>query len=141
MIYIGSDHRGFELCNYIEKFFQDSNIPYYRINEATEPCDYPDIAHNLVDRMGKDDVGILICFSANGMAMTANKYKNIRAAICWNRSVAQLARAHNDANVLCLPAGCLTFQSTLEILNAFLNAQFEGGRHKTRVDKIYNLHE
>lgn len=137
MIAIGSDHRGYEACNIVENYLKDSNIKYTRVNEATEMCDYPDVARQVVrSMMDGNSKGILICYTANGMAMTANKISNVRAAVCWNVTTAEFARRHNDANILCLPAGYLDNDTIIPILQTFLNTEFEGGRHKTRVDKI-----
>lgn len=98
--------------------------------------DYPDYAHALALVMKPGDCGILLCGSANGVAITANKHQHIRAAIAWNAEIASLARQHNDANVLCLPARFLQVEEAKEIVNHFMNGVFEGGRHAQRVEKI-----
>ena len=103
-----------------------------------DSCDYPDYAHpTAIAVENKDcDLGILICGSANGVAMTANKHQEIRAAIAWNRELAELARHHNDANIICIPARYVSIEVAKEIVFAFLNTDFDGGRHIKRVDKI-----
>jgi ribose 5-phosphate isomerase B len=105
---------------------------------SADSTDYPDYAHAVASAVEKKefDLGILICGSANGVAMTANKHQGIRAAICWNEELASLARQHNDANVLCLPARFIEMSLAEIIVDRFLNSSFEGGRHGRRVDKI-----
>ena len=100
--------------------------------------DYPDFAHPVATAVeaGEAELGILLCGSANGVSMTANKHKGIRAAICWEPEIAKLARQHNNANILCLPARFITQQQGLEILQTFMITAFEGGRHQNRVSKI-----
>jgi len=100
--------------------------------------DYPDFAHPVASQVesGGAAFGLLICGSANGVAGTANKHAGVRAAICWNEELAQLARGHNDANVLCIPARFVTQELALGMLRAFMTAAFEGGRHQNRVNKI-----
>ena len=105
---------------------------------SEDSTDYPDFAHpvaNAVEK-GEASLGILVCGSGNGVCMTANKHDGIRAAICWNEELATLARTHNNANVLCLPSKHISEALALKILDAFLNATFEGGRHARRVEKI-----
>jgi ribose 5-phosphate isomerase B len=105
---------------------------------SAESVDYPDFAHPVARMVesGKADFGILICGSANGVAMTANKHENIRAAIAWKKEIAELARQHNDANILCLPARYITLEEAKEMVDAFIETPFEGGRHQRRVEKI-----
>lgn len=105
---------------------------------STESVDYPDFVHPLAQYIvaGRADLGILVCGSGNGVCMTANKYQDIRAALCWLPELGALARQHNNANVLCLPARFISEETSFEIVDSFLNAQFEGGRHQNRVDKI-----
>jgi ribose 5-phosphate isomerase B len=100
--------------------------------------DYPDFAHPVAKQVetGKADLGILICGSANGVAMAANKHEKIRAAIAWKKELAELARSHNDANIICLPARYISVVEAKEIVDAFLDTPFEGGRHQRRVEKI-----
>lgn len=104
--------------------------------DSADAVDYPDVVHPLCRWLSGDRRGILLCGSGNGVAMTANKYSHIRAAVCWSGELARLARAHNNANVLCLPARFITTNQALEMLHLFLTTAFEGGRHQRRVDKI-----
>jgi ribose 5-phosphate isomerase B len=143
MIYIGSDHRGVELktqiCNYLDSSLL---MKYEDIGAFTEEsCDYPDIAHKMMLKLHtrQGDIGILICHTSNGMAMTANKYLGVRAAVCWNPEVATLVRQHNDANVLCIPAGFVTNDEAKLILHKFIVTAFDGGRHLRRVENINNI--
>lgn len=101
-------------------------------------ADYPDFAHPVASAVesGEFDLGILVCGSANGVAITANKHQGIRAAICWTVELAELARKHNDANIVCIPARFISIDEANKIVAAFLNTDFEGGRHATRVGKI-----
>ena len=100
--------------------------------------DYPDFVHPVAKDVNdsKADFGILICGSANGVAMTANKYPNVRAAVCWINEIAELARQHNNANIICIPARYTAIPQVLKMIDTFLNTEFEGGRHQKRVDKI-----
>jgi ribose 5-phosphate isomerase B len=136
---IGGDHAGFEykaeLISYLtEKGFEVKDFGPY----SAESCDYPDFAHPLAIEveLGNFDFGILICGSANGVAMTANKHQQIRAAIVWKKELAELARQHNNANIICLPARFISLEEAKEFALTFLNTAFEGGRHQRRVDKI-----
>jgi ribose 5-phosphate isomerase B len=136
---IGADHAGYQLKAKLLHFLQEQG---YDVKDhgtfSADSVDYPDFAHPVaagVDR-GEYRLGILICGSANGVCMTANKYQLVRAAICWNEELAALARQHNDANILCLPARFISEASAFEILKTFLSTPFEGGRHEKRVDKI-----
>jgi len=138
-VYIGSDHAGYKLKSYIINSLKEDG---YDIEDkgtySAESADYPDFAHPVADGVGKDrgSLGILICGSANGVAMTANKHPNVRCAIAWELEVALLARQHNDANVLALPARFIQEEDGLAMARAFLTEMFEGGRHQRRVDKI-----
>jgi ribose 5-phosphate isomerase B len=139
IIPIGADHAGFELKEVIvahlaEKGWDVKDFGCW----STDSIDYPDFAHpvaNLVESES-DMKGILICGSGNGINMTANKHQGIRSALCWNTEIAELARLHNDANVLALPARFLTTEEALSIVDIFLTTDFEGGRHELRVNKI-----
>jgi len=138
-IAIGSDHAGFSYKQEMIDFLTPLGYTVHNFgtNNAVS-VDYPDFAHptaNAVEN-GICKFGILICGSANGVAITANKHQKIRAAICWNAEVAQLARQHNDANIICLPARFTTIDSCKEMVKLFLETAFEGGRHGTRVNKI-----
>ncbi|MBD5210003.1 MAG: ribose 5-phosphate isomerase B [Barnesiella sp.] len=139
MIAICSDHAGFELKSIIEGYLEADNKEYRDFGtDSAESCDYPDYAHPcaLAVESGQCYPGIAMCGSGNGIAMTLNKHQGIRAAICWTPELARLARAHNDANVLVLPARFITPVEALAIVDAFLETPFEGGRHQRRIDKI-----
>ena len=136
---IGADHAGFELkanlINYLtEKGFELKDYGCY----STDSVDYPDFAHPVASLVEETEgiKGILICGSGNGINMTANKHQGIRAALCWKAEIAELARLHNDANILVLPARFLTFEEAKEIVDVFFDTEFEGGRHQNRVNKI-----
>lgn len=138
-IIIGSDHAGFELKEQLIKYLNDLEVEI--IDEgtySTKSVDYPDYAHAVATAIekGKATTGILICGSANGVCMTANKHKKIRASIAWNPEIAALAKQHNNANILCLPARFISANKAKTIVSAFLDAEFEGGRHQKRVDLI-----
>jgi ribose 5-phosphate isomerase B len=139
-ISIASDHAGFELKSFIKNTFnlEGCSLEFDFGCNSNESMDYPDVVHPLVKSItsGAADMGILICGSANGVAITANKYAAIRAALCWNEEIARLARAHNNANILCLPARFIEKDEAIKIIKAFFSTNFEGGRHQNRVDKI-----
>ncbi|MCB0486957.1 MAG: ribose 5-phosphate isomerase B [Cyclobacteriaceae bacterium] len=136
---IGSDHAGFELKEKVRELLQRQGyeVRDFGANSA-ESADYPDFAHPVASAVEKSefDLGILICGSANGVAMTANKHQGIRAAICWNEELASLSRQHNNANILCLPARFIDVSLAEKIVDRFLHSSFEGGRHERRVNKI-----
>ena len=136
---IGSDHAGVELKPVIKKYLEDRgySVEDFGTN-STDSCDYPDYVHPLADAIeaGDLDMGVVICGSANGVSMTANKHQGIRAALSWLPEIASLGRQHNDANVLALPARYLSDEEAVMITKAFFDAEFEGGRHQRRVDKI-----
>ena len=137
-ISIGSDHAGFEYKSTIIKNLSTKKHKILDVGPFTkDSVDYPDFAHLVAKEVlaGKK-YGILICGSANGVCMTANKHKNIRAAICWNTETTKLARQHNNANIICLPARFITIEKSLELIKIFLNESFEGGRHLKRIQKI-----
>lgn len=138
-ISIGNDHAGTEYKNAIVKFLEAKEIEV--INKGTDsgkPVDYPDFIHPVAQDVNtkKVDFGIIICGSGNGANMTANKYQNVRSALCWNKEIVELARKHNDANILSIPARFTALVQVLEMVETFLNTEFEGGRHKNRIDKI-----
>ncbi len=139
-IAIGCDHRGLELKQTIMKLLTDSGHSYEDFGSyTTDPVDYPDIAKKVGEGVagGTFERGILICDNGIGMSMAANKVKGIRAALCYTAFNARRTRQHNDANILCLGAGKEQVQEPVaEIVNAFLTAEFEGGRHQRRVDKM-----
>jgi len=136
-IAIGADHAGFELKEALRSFLKEHELKDFGTYSA-ESADYPDFAHPVAVAVesGEFDLGILICGSGNGIAITANKHQGIRAAVCWNTELASLARKHNNANILCLPARFISIKEAQEITNTFLNTEFEGGRHTNRVSKI-----
>lgn len=135
---IANDHAGtdykFEIMKRLEDRFDFKNFG----TDVTDSVDYPDFVHPLADSVekGECELGILICGSGNGVCMTANKHQNIRAALCWNPELGSLARQHNNANVICIPARFISLDETMDVLEAFLTAEFEGGRHERRVSKI-----
>ncbi|MFI5160841.1 MAG: ribose 5-phosphate isomerase B [Sphingobacteriales bacterium] len=136
-IAIGSDHAGFDYKEAIAKCLDDDNLKDFG-TYSPDSADYPDFAHPvaLAVENGEFDFGILVCGSANGVAITANKHQGIRAAICWNEELASLARRHNDANIVCIPARFISIEDAEKIVSTFLNTDFEGGRHATRVNKM-----
>jgi ribose 5-phosphate isomerase B len=136
-IAIGSDHAGFEYKRAIINFLSDYQLRDFG-TYSEEAADYPDFAHPVALSIEKHefDFGILICGSANGVAITANKHAGIRAAICWTEELARLARAHNDANILCIPARFVSLEVAQKMVDRFLHTSFEGGKHAIRVNKI-----
>ncbi len=138
-IAVGGDHAGYDLKKVLIEYLNDLG---YEIKDfgtySDESTDYPDYVHPLAREIekGNYDFGIVICGSANGVSMSANKHKGIRAALSWKPEIAKLAREHNDANVLALPARYVSEDEAKKIVDAFLNSDFEGGRHQRRVDKI-----
>lgn len=134
-----SDHAGYELKSIIQGYLDSQDIEYADFGtNSTDSCDYPDFAHPCAEAVenGVCFPGIAMCGSGNGIQMTLNKHQGIRAALCWTVELAKLARQHNDANVLVLPARFIEPVLALEIVDAFLNTPFEGGRHVNRVNKI-----
>jgi ribose 5-phosphate isomerase B len=138
-IAIGSDHAGFAYKQALIDFLKENQhvVTDFGTN-SEESCDYPDYAHPVATEVEEknQDFGVLICGSGNGVAMTANKHAGIRAALAWNREIAELARHHNDANIICIPARYVSLELAKEMLFAFLKDDFDGGRHQRRVDKI-----
>lgn len=139
-IAICSDHAGFDLKEKIKEYLSTKSPKAIKDfgTKSTESCDYPDFAHPMAEAVeAKEfDYGISICGTGNGISMTVNKHQGIRAALCWNKEIAELARQHNDANVLSLPARFVTTQEAFEMVDAFFATDFEGGRHQGRIDKI-----
>lgn len=134
-----SDHAGYELKSIIEGFLESQDIAYEDFGtNSTQSCDYPDFAHPCAEAVesGNCYPGIAMCGSGNGISMTLNKHQGIRAALCWTVELAALARQHNDANVLVLPARFIEPATALAIVETFLSTPFEGGRHEARVAKI-----
>ena len=138
-IAIGNDHAGPAYKEAIVIFLESKGIIVSNYGTDTEDSvDYPDFIHPVAKDVAtnKVDLGIIICGSGNGAAMTANKYKEVRAALCWNKELTELARLHNNANILSIPARYTSIPQALAMVDVFINAKFEGGRHQTRVDKI-----
>ena len=138
-IIISNDHAGTELKNVIKIFLENKGFTVINVGEDLgNSVDYPDYIHPLAKDISnkKEEKGIIICGSGNGVSMVANKYEGVRAALCWNKDIASLSRLHNNANVLSLPARFLTNEQAIEIVQTFLETDFEGGRHERRVKKI-----
>lgn len=138
-IAIGADHAGFEYKELLKKWLEKKGYPSKDFGTySLDSADYPDFAHPVASAVEKKefDLGVLVCGSGNGVAMTANKHQGIRAAICWTEELAALARLHNNANVLCIPARFISEELAEKILDKFLHTAFEGGRHERRVNKI-----
>lgn len=138
-IAIGADHAGFEYKEHLIKWLDKKGYVTKDFGTySSDSADYPDFAHPVANAVEKKefDLGLLICGSGNGVAMTANKHQDIRAAICWKEELAELARTHNNANVLCIPSRHISLELAENIVDKFLHSVFEGGRHATRVDKI-----
>lgn|ERR1035437_337781 len=136
---LGSDHAGFELKEFIKKYLIDKGFEVIDFGtNSIESVDYPDFAHPVASAVNDKDFerGILICGSGNGVSIVANKYPNVRAALCWTSELAVLARQHNNANILSLPARFISTDEAIKTVDLFLNTPFEGGRHQTRIDKI-----
>ncbi len=138
-IAIGCDHAGLEYKTALIKWLNDKE---YAVTDfgtySADSVDYPDFAHPTASAVEKGEAafGILLCGSANGVAITANKHQGIRAGLCWQNDIAQLIRQHNDANVICIPARFVALPLAQQMLEIFMNTPFEGGRHATRVGKI-----
>lgn len=136
---MASDHAGFQMKEYLKSLLTDKG---YQIKDfgaySSESTDYPDTAHPLAKAVerGEVDFGIAMCGSGNGISMTLNKHQGIRAALCWNPELGALAKKHNNANVLTLPARFITEEMARDIVKAYMEAEFEGGRHQRRIDKI-----
>ena len=138
-IAIGCDHAGFEFKEIIREFLEKEGYEVKDFGTFSEQSvDYPDFVHPLASSIenGENELGILLCGSANGVAITANKHQQIRAAIAWKNELAALARQHNNANVICLPARFISIEEAKAFSKTFVTTDFEGGRHQTRVNKI-----
>jgi len=142
-VYIASDHAGYRLKDFISKFLVMKNIAVEDLGpESEESVDYSDFAKKLCEAvLGSEDKGILICGTGIGMSMSANRVPGIRAALCFNTTMAHFAKAHNDANVLCLGDRIIGKEVAKDIVDVFLNVEFEYGRHKRRVEKIESMKE
>jgi ribose 5-phosphate isomerase B len=138
-ILISNDHAGVELKNAVNNFLKNNGYVVENLGDNSgESVDYPDIIHPLAKEISnnKNKKGIIMCGTGNGVSMVANKYKGVRAGLCWSKEIAELIRKHNDANILSLPARFLSIKEALEIVEVFLKTDFEGGRHERRVNKI-----
>ena len=138
-IFISSDHAGFKLKEIIKKYLSKKKMNYQDLGPVNNArVDYPDYAHRVAKKvkMNKNNRGILICGSGTGMNIVANKYKNIRAAQCFNLKSTKLSRLHNDANIITLGSRLLSTKNALSFISVFLNTKFEGGRHSKRINKI-----
>jgi ribose 5-phosphate isomerase B len=138
-IAIGADHAGFEYKTVIADLLRNKGFEVKDFGTVNkESVDYPDFAHPVAEAVTKGEagVGVLVCGSANGVAIAANKHQGIRAAVCWQTEIAQLSRLHNNANIICIPARFVSTPQAEEMVNVFLNTAFEGGRHEKRVNKI-----
>ena len=139
IIVIGSDHAGYSLKQKIKNFLLENGHTYTDVGCVSEAsADYADYAHPVANEVlrGTAKFGILLCGSGNGINMTANKHKGIRSALCWNTEITSLARQHNDANILTLPARFISDEEAIKCVGVFLNTPFEGGRHLARIQKI-----
>ena len=141
-ISLGSDHAGFELKEYIKEYLQSITDHKLDINDwgcySEERVDYPDFAHKVAGQIseGKADIGILVCGSGNGISMAANKWEDIRCALCWDEEISEMSRLHNDANILSLPGRYISKEEAIKCVDKFINTGFEGGRHSDRIAKI-----
>lgn len=139
VIALASDHAGYEKKQVIIKYFQEKGIQFKDFGcYSAESCDYPEFAHaigNAIEK-GEFEIGITFCGSGQGISITANKHRNVRSALCWNAEIGALAKQHNDANICSIPGRFVSEEETIAIVEAFLNAEFEGGRHARRVAKI-----
>ncbi|MGA9636994.1 ribose 5-phosphate isomerase B [Flavobacterium sp.] len=138
-ISIGNDHAGPEYKKAIVKMLEAKGYEVTNYGTDTaDSVDYPDFAHPVATDVaeGKADYGVLICGSGNGISMSANKHQKVRAGLCWTKEIATLTRLHNDANIVSIPARFTSIEQALEIVDTFLNTEFEGGRHQNRVNKI-----
>ena len=139
MIGLCSDHAGYELKEYIKTLLDARGLSYKDFGTySSDSCDYPDYAHPMAEAIERGEVypGIAICGTGNGIGMTLNKHQGVRAALCWRSDIAQLARAHNDANVVVVPGRFISLEDTRKIIEVFLDTPFEGGRHARRIQKI-----
>lgn len=139
VIAFASDHAGFSLKNQIKQYVAELGYDILDFGtDSEDSCDYPDFAHPaaIAVENGTANFGIAMCGSGNGIQMTLNKHQGIRAALCWKPELATLAKAHNNANFLVMPARFINFEEARKIVDAYLNAEYEGGRHQRRIDKI-----
>ena len=137
-ITIGCDHAGVKYKSKIVEFLEKEGHQVLDVGtHGKESVDYPDYAHIVAEEvLAGADFGVLICGSGNGVSMAANKHKGIRAALCWSEEITKLARQHNDANIISIPARFMSLETSIQIIKTFLTEPFEGGRHQRRVEKI-----
>jgi ribose 5-phosphate isomerase B len=138
-IAIGSDHAGYDYKEDLISFLEGKGLPFNDMGtHSLDSVDFPDFAHPVASAVeeGTAAFGILLCGSANGVAMTANKHQGVRAAICWGEEISQLAREHNNANIICIPSRFVREGDAEKMVNIFMTTEFEGGRHERRVEKI-----
>jgi len=138
-IALGCDHAGFEYKEQLVKFLQGQGLQVRDFGtHSKDSADYPDFAHPVAVAVEKGECsfGILLCGTANGVAMTANKHQGIRAALCWNVAIAEVTRKHNNANIICIPSRSVSFEMAQLMVDKFMTTEFEGGRHATRVGKV-----
>ena len=136
---LGSDHAGYELKEFLKKYLTEKGFDIKDFGtDSNKSVDYPDFAHPVAKAVNHHTIetGILICGSGNGVSIVANKYPNVRATLCWGTELAELARRHNNANILSLPARFISFEEAIKIVDLFLSTTFEGERHQLRIDKI-----
>lgn len=136
---IAADHAGYEMKEMLKKYLLEKGYEAVDFGtHSTESMDYPDVAHPLAEAVEKGEVpfGIALCGSGNGISMTLNKHQGVRAALCWNTELAALAKQHNNANILSLPARFINDEQARNIVDSYMSASFEGGRHERRVNKI-----
>ena len=139
LIHIGADHAGFEMKELLKQYLLSKGFEVKDHGTySADSVDYPDFAHPTATAVEQEEggMGLLLCGSANGVCMTANKHAGIRAALCWTPEIASLARQHNNANILCIPARFVSLDLAKEMADRFFSTSFEGGRHQTRVAKI-----
>ncbi len=139
VIALAGDHERFARKQAIKRYFDNEGIKYDDLGcYSDQPCDYPDFAHAIAKAIsdGQYLLGITFCGTGQGISITANKHQKIRSAVCWNPEIAKLAREHNDANICAIPGRFVTDDEAIQIVKAFLNASFEGGRHQLRINKI-----
>jgi len=144
IIPIASDHAGFEAKEKVKKILEDlGHMPVDYGTHSADSVDYPDFAIQVAEKVdeGENELGILLCGSGQGMCMTANKFKNVRAALVYDEDSARLSRQHNNANVLCIPGRALSDEQLKEFVKTWLETTFDGGRHERRVNKIHDLTE
>lgn len=138
-ISIGGDHAGFSYKKEVVEYLKKNGVEVKDFGpNSPDSVDYPDFAHPVSKSVenNETDLGVLICGSGNGVAITANKHQGIRAALCWNTELAKLARQHNNCNIICLPARFVSLEDAIEMVKEFISTPFEGGRHESRVRKI-----